>query len=605
MPPKEAALKSMRQITGALVGVAAVFVPMAFMPGSVGIIYRQFSLTIVTSMALSALVALSLTPALCATILRPHAHTVSKGFFSRFNSWFDSLSERYKGQTTSILARPARGIAALVLAVLLIAFFYYRLPGSFLPNEDQGAMYAIVQLPPGSSLERTRAVLDEVEGYLLTDGKDAALHVMTSAGTSFIGSGHNLGQAFVSLQHWDKRTAPELQAEAIFARTRQALSRIPDARITVFGPAPVKEMARAAGFEFELMDVTGRVHDALMEARNILLAKAGKNPLLQNVRPGGLEDVEQYELQIDLDKAGALGLEKGVINEAVAAYWGSVYVNDFMDRGRTKKVYLQADAPFRMQAGDFERYYVRNSKGEMVPFASFLSVASTTGSPQLERYEGAPAVKIQGEASPGHSSGEAMAAMEALAVELPGGFSFLWTGMSFQEQQSGSLARVLYLLSLTVVFLCLAALYESWSIPFSVLLVVPTGVVGALLGTTLRGMSNDVYFQIGLLAVIALSAKNSILIVEFARDLQRAGDDVAAATVKAARMRLRPIIMTSLAFALGVLPLALSSGAGSGAQNAVGTTVVCGVLSATMLGIYLTPISYTWVLGLRRPRVRP
>jgi multidrug efflux pump len=599
LSPKDAALKSMRQITGALVSVAAViaavFVPMVFMPGSVGIIYRQFSLTIVTSMALSALVALSLTPALCATILRPHTHTTPKGFFGLFNTWFDKLSERYKGQTAAVLTRPMRVLAALGLGVMLIAFFYHRLPTSFLPNEDQGAMYAIVQLPPGASLERTRAVLDEVESYLLTDAKDAALHVMTSAGSSFIGSGHNLGQAFVSLQHWDNRTTPELQVEAIFARTRRALSRIPDARITVFGPAPVKEMARAAGFEFELMDVTGRGHDALMEARDILLSKARGNPVLRNVRHGGLEDVEQYELQIDLDKAGALGLEKGIINNTVAAYWGSVYVNDFMDRGRTKKVYLQADAPFRMQASDFERYHVRNAKGEMVPFASFLSVASATGSPQLERYEGSPAVKIQGEATPGHSSGEAMAAMAALSAEHPGGFGFLWTGMSFQEQQSGSLAWLLYLLSLSVVFFCLAALYESWSIPFAVLLAVPTGVIGALLGTTARGMSNDVYFQIGLLAVIALSAKNSILIVEFARDLQRAGDDIVSATIKAACIRLRPIIMTSLAFTLGVLPLALSTGAGSGAQNAVGTTVVCGVLSATILGIYLTPIAYTLI----------
>ena len=603
LAPKQAALESMRQITGVLVGVAAViaavFVPMAFMPGSVGIIYRQFSLTIVTSMALSALVALSLTPALCATLLRPHGHAKRRRFFGLFNAWFERLSGRYGDRVAALLARPAPGLAALAIGVVVIGFLYYRLPSSFLPNEDQGAMYIIVQLPPGASLERTRSVLDTVEAHLLEKETSACLHVMTMAGSSFIGSGHNLGQAFVSLRHWDERTTPDLQVEAIYARVRRALSNMPDARVVVFGPAPVKEMARAAGFEFELMDITGRGHDALMEARDLLLARAAETPVLRNVRHGGMEDVEQYELRIDLDKAGALSLDKGVINETVAAYWGSVYVNDFMDRGRTKKVYLQADAPFRMQAGDFERYYVRNARGRMVPFASFLTVAGTTGSPQLERYEGVPAVKLQGEAAPGRSSGEAMAAMEALAAELPDGFGFLWTGMSYQERQSGSLARLLYAISLAVVFLCLAALYESWTIPLAVLMVVPTGVIGALAGVSVLKMSNDVYFQIGVLAVIGLSAKNSILIVEFARDLtEKSGLDPYTATIQAARLRLRPIIMTSLAFTLGVLPLALNTGAGSGAQNAVGATVVCGVLSATLLGIYCTPLCFVAVSRL-------
>ncbi|MDL2279262.1 efflux RND transporter permease subunit [Desulfovibrio sp. OttesenSCG-928-G11] len=615
LSPKEAAQKSMEQITGALVGVAAViaavFVPMAFMPGSVGIIYRQFSLTIVTSMGLSALVALSLTPALCATILRPHAHGKKEWrFFRAFNTWFDRLSGRYRNLVSFLLSRPLRGLAALGLGVVLIAFLYYRLPSSFLPGEDQGAMYVIVQLPPGASLERTRAVLDEVETHLLEKEEKACLHVMTMAGSSFIGSGHNLGQAFVSLRHWDERNSSDLQVEAIYARVRRALSVMPDARITVFGPAPVKEMAQAAGFEFELLDLTGRGHEALMEARNILLDKARETPVLRNVRHGGLEDVEQYELRMDLDKAGALSLDKGTINEAVSAYWGSIYINDFMDRGRTKKVYLQADAPFRMQASDFERYYVRNDRGEMVPFASILSISSRTGSPRLERYEGVPAVKIQGEAAPGHASGEAMAAMEALAAELPregaDGFGHLWTGMSFQEQQSGALAWLLYSISLAVVFLCLAALYESWTIPLSVLMVVPTGIIGALLGVTALAMSNDVYFQIGVLAVVGLSAKNSILIVEFARELRESGQDLLTATIQAARIRLRPIIMTSLAFTLGVLPLALNSGAGSGAQNAVGTTVVCGVLSATLLGIYCTPLCFVAISRLfSRDRQRP
>ena len=610
--PREAARKSMDQITGALVGVAlviaAVFVPMAFMDGSVGVIYRQFSVTIVTSMALSALVALILTPALCATMLSPHGHARAAGpmeptglagrFYAWFNAWFDRSALRYQNQVGRLLSRPLRCLPAFGLGLLLIGFLFFRLPASFLPGEDQGCFYAIAQLPPGATLERTRAVLDEVEAYLLTEEADNIENVMTAAGDSFIGRGQNVGQAYIALSHWDSRKNDSQRVNAIMNRARARFSAIPDARIIVFGPAPIKELGNASGFEFELMDLTGRGHAALMEARDALLAKARAHPALLNVRHGGFDDVEQYSLGIDLAKAGALSLSKGEINSAVAAYWGGLYVNDFMDRGRTKKVYLQADAPFRMQASDFERYYVRNARGEMVAFSSFLSVSTAKGSPRLERYEGLPALKIQGEAAPGRSTGEAMAAMEALAGELPEGFGFLWTGLSYQELKSGSQAWILYSVSLAVVFLCLAALYESWSIPVSVLLVVPTGILGALLGVTLRGMANDVYFQIGLLTVVGLSAKNSILIVEFARDLHEQGMELAAATREAVRMRLRPIIMTSLAFTLGVLPLAVSSDAGSGAQNAVGTTVVFGVISATALGIYLTPVFFVLVSRL-------
>ncbi|MDR2819304.1 MAG: efflux RND transporter permease subunit [Desulfovibrio sp.] len=416
----------------------------------------------------------------------------------------------------------------------------------------------------------------------------------------------NTGQVYVLLKDWKLRASKELHVNAVIARTRRAVSSIPDARLFVFGPAPVRELAQAAGFEFELLDLAGRGHKALVEARDMLTRKAAGHPDLRNVRPGGLDDVPQYELHVDLARAGALGLEKNVINDAIAAYWGGVYVNDFMDRGRTKKVYVQADAPFRMQVKDFERYYVRNSLGGMVPFFSFLTVGDATGSPKLERYEGVPAVKIQGEGAPGRSSGEAMAAMETLAAELPEGFGFLWTGLAYQEQQSGSQTGLLLALSLSVVFLCLAALYESWSVPLSVLLVVPTGIIGALIGMSLRGMSNDVYFQIGILAVIGLSAKNSILIVEFAGELHRGGKSLLSATLETVRIRFRPIIMTSLAFVLGVVPLALNSGAGSGVQNAVGTTVVSGVLSATALGLFFTPLFFVLVTRLfPKKRTRP
>jgi multidrug efflux pump len=601
LTPKEAALKSMEQITGALVGVAAViaavFIPMAFMAGSVGVIYRQFSLTIVTSMILSALVALILTPALCATLLRKHPESTSAGIFGRFNRWFDRLAARYKIHVRSILRRPTRWVAAFCLGIVVIAFLAFRLPTSFLPDEDQGMLYAIAQLPPGASLERTSAVLSEIEQYIRENETEAVEGVSTTAGFAFSGSGQNIGQAYITLKDWSIRKTNRLSANAVAARIRKEVSRILEARIIVFGPAPVKEMAKASGFEFELLDLTGRGHEALMEARDLLVEKAATHPALQNVRHAGLDDVEQYQLHIDLDKASALSLDKNIIDLTLATYWGGTYVNDFMDMGRTKRVYIQSGAPFRMQPQDFERYYVRNDLGEMVPFDSFLSVEVTKGSPQLERYEGAPAVKIQGEAAAGYSSGEGMEAMEELAAELPDGFGFLWTGLSYQEKQSGSQVRLLLALSLSVVFLCLAALYESWSIPLSVLMVVPTGIIGALACVTLRGMSNDAYFQIGILAVIGLSAKNSILIVEFARELQSEGKSILSATLGAVRIRFRPIIMTSMAFVCGILPLAINSGAGSGAQNAIGTTVVGGVLSASVLGIFFTPMFFVLVAG--------
>jgi len=606
LSPKEAAKKSMRQISGALVGVAmviaAVFVPMAFMGGSVGIIYRQFSLTIVTAMTLSALVALIFSPAMCATMLKPHTSTGKSAFFTWFNTCFNRLSAACQGQVAALLLRSKRVLLAFAVGLLVTGFVFFRLPTSFVPLEDQGCMYAIVQMPPGATMERTDEVLTQVRDYLLHEEAKGVRNVQTVAGYSFIGAGQNVGQAFVSLQDWKSRGSHEQSADQIIARTRARFANIPEARVIVFGPAPIKEMATASGFEFELMNLVGGDHEALMEARNALLQKARAHPGLRNLRPGGLDDVPQYDLRIDIEKAEALGLRKGEINDAIATYWGGRYVNDFTDRGRTKKVYVQADAQFRMQASDFDRYFIRNDQGRMVPFPAFLSVSDGRGSPLLERYQGVPAVKILGEAAPGKSSGEAMAVMEELAAGLPDGFGYQWTGLSYQEKQAGSQAGFLYAISLVTVFLCLAALYESWSIPISVLLVVPTGVFGAVFGIFVTGMSNDVYFHIGLLSVMGLSAKNSILIVEFAREMHAQGEELFAAVKKAVLIRLRPILMTSLAFVLGVLPLALNSGAGSGAQNAVGVTVVSGVLTATFLGIFLTPLFFVWVTRLFRDK---
>ena len=606
--PKEAARKSMDQITSALVGVAlvicAVFVPMAFMSGSTGVIYRQFSITIVTAMVLSVVVAIVLTPALCATMLPEKMHHASSGFFGRFNHWFENVTGRYKNGVGRMITKPLRCLASFACGLAVIAFLFWRLPSGFLPDEDQGIIMASVQLPAGATFERTTEVLDQVNKHFLEDERDAVESVMTVAGFSFGGSGQNNGLAFIRLKDWEARKGSEMRAQAVAGRAMRVFSHIPEASVFAFTPPAVTELGTATGFDFELIDRAGQGHDALMNARNILLGKAATHPDLIMVRPNGMEDVEEYKLDIDLEKAGAQGLSKGEINTAIAAYWGSSYVNDFTDKGRTKKVYVQARPETRMQASDFSRYYVRNSNGDMVPFSSFMRMHSTTGSPRLERYNGLPAMEILGEAAQGRSTGQAMAAMEELASELPAGFSFSWTGLSLQEVMSGNQAPMLYALSLVVVFLCLAALYESWTIPLSVLLVVPTGVIGALIGMFARDMYNDIYFQIGLLTVIGLSAKNSILIVEFAKDLHEAGKDLYEATVQAVRMRLRPIIMTSLCFILGVAPLAISSGAGSGGQNALGTTVVFGVTAATALGIFYTPLFFVTVTRLFTARKR-
>lgn len=599
LDPKAAAKKSMRQITGALVGVAmviaAVFVPMAFMEGSTGVVYRQFSLTIAVAMGLSALVALILSPALCATLLLPHQENHKKTLLSRFNSWFERLTQSYERRVAKLLARPWRYVCLFAAGVVVMAFLFTRLPTSFLPDEDQGVIFALVQLPPGATFERTHEVLSTVSQHFYDEEGEVLDTLFTVAGESFLGTGQNTGQAFITFRDWNSRMGKGKSVNEMMDRARRRFSAYADARVFFVAPPPAVELGNATGFVFELQDRAGKGHAALMEARNMMLGMAAQHPDILYARPNGLDDVEQYTLDVDLAKAGALGLRKGDIDAAIAAYWGGVYVNDFLDKGRTKKVYLQADAPFRMQASDFSKYHIRNEYGDMVPFASVLTVGSAMGSPRLERFNGLPAVELAGEPFFGKSSGQAMEAMEELMKGLPAGFGYSWSGLSYQEKQAGDQSFLLYSLSLAVVFLCLAALYESWSIPLSVLAVVPTGVIGALAGVYLRGMSNDVYFQVGLMTVIGLSAKNSILIVEFAKEQYESGQDIIAATLAAVRMRLRPIIMTSMAFVMGVVPLAISTDAGAGAQNAVGTTVVFGVLSATILGIFFTPLFYVLI----------
>lgn len=598
LSPKEAALQSMQQITGALVGVAvvisAVFTPMAFMSGSTGVIYRQFSITIVTSMVLSVLVAIVLTPALCATMLHAHTSATTEGFFGKFNIWFDALSRRYAVSVHTLLKKPGRWTAAFagILAVCAALFLY--LPTAFLPDEDQGILYVDVQLPPGASFERTEKILAEIDAYFRTEEKDSVQSVMTVRGWGFSGTGQGSGMVLPLLKDWSERGSGQSAFE-IMERATARFSSIPGAEIVVMTPPAVMELGTSSGFSMELMDRGAQGHAALMQAKDMLLENTADRPEISYARYSGLEDAEQYELIIDSDKAGALGLSKGDINAAIGAYWAGEYINDFADKGRTKKVYMQAEPAFRTSADDFYRYHIRNAQEEMVPFSSFLDVKSVTVSPKLTRYQGVPSVKIEGDAALGKSSGQVMQAMEECAANLPAGFDYAWAGLSFQERVSGNQAPMLYALSIVVVFLSLAALYESWTIPFAVLMAVPTGLIGALGGVLLRGMNNDIYFQIAVLAIVGLSAKNSILIVEFARALHQNGKDLLSATREASRLRLRPIIMTSLCFILGVIPLVISSGAGSGAQKALGTAVMAGMITATGLGIYYTPLFFVLV----------
>ncbi|HIC8801170.1 TPA: efflux RND transporter permease subunit [Aeromonas veronii] len=603
LSPLEATRKSMTQITGALVGIAlvlsAVFVPMAFFGGSTGAIYRQFSLTIVSAMVLSVLVALILTPALCATLLKPMKHGefgAKRGFFGWFNRAFDAGTNRYQSGVRKVIKQGVRYslIYGAMLAVLAVLFM--RMPTSFLPEEDQGVIMSMVQLPVGATKQRTEVVLADMRDYFLKNEKDNVDSVLTVSGFSFAGSGQNAGMAFIKLKDWSERKSPDRSANAIIGRAMGYLFSIKEAQVFAFNLPPIPELGTATGFDFFLQDRGGIGHEKLMGARNQLLGMAAQDPTLVRVRPNGMEDTPQLDIKIDYEKALAQGLSIADINNTLATAWGSSYVNDFVDRGRIKKVYMQADAPFRMNPEDLKLWYVRNSAGQMVPFSAFASTEWSFGSPRLERYNGVPAMEIVGEAAPGKSTGDAMAAIEQMVKQLPEGVGIEWTGLSFQERQAGSQAPALYAISLLVVFLCLAALYESWSIPFSVMLVVPLGVLGAIVAATLRGLENDVYFQVGLLTTIGLSAKNAILIVEFAKELYDKGMGLGEAVVEAARLRLRPILMTSLAFILGVLPLVISSGAGASSRNAIGTGVMGGMISATVLAIFFVPLFFVLVM---------
>ncbi len=605
LSPLEATRKSMDQITGALIGIAlvlsAVFVPMAFFGGATGAIYRQFSLTIVSAMALSVLVALILTPALCATLLRPiqpGTHQQKRGFFGWFNRTFENGADRYRESVAYVLKRTGRFGLIYLLLIGGMVFLFSQLPTSFLPEEDQGVFFTMVQLPTGATQERTQKILDQVRDHYFTEEKSNVKSVLTVAGFSFAGTGQNMGIAFVQLKDWSERKNPEQSVKAVIGRAMGSFLQIKEAMVFAFNLPAITALGNSIGFDFFLQDRAGLGHEKLIEARNQLLGMAAQNPNLVRVRPNGMEDAPQYNLKVDYEKAMAFGITVDDINTTLSTAWGSYYVNDFINSGRIKKVYLQADAPYRMQPEDVAYWYVRNSTGGMVPFNTFTTGHWSFGSPRLERFNGNPAIEIVGEATPGKSSGDAMAVIGQLVAQLPGGIGYEWTGASFQEAQAGSQAPALYAISLLVIFLCLAALYESWSVPFSVMLAVPLGVLGALMAAYVRGLENDVYFQVGLLTTIGLSAKNAILIVEFAKRRYDKGKDLVEATVNACRLRLRPIIMTSLAFMLGVLPLAISTGAGANSRHAIGTGVLGGMLSATVLAIVFIPLFFVVVMRL-------
>ncbi len=605
LSPREATRKSMGQITGALVAIAlvlsAVFVPMAFFSGSTGAIYRQFSLTLVSAMALSVLVALILTPALCATLLKPVAqgHAWERtGFFGWFNRTFDNGRERYVRGVSGVLQRRWRFLVIYGGLLAVLGVLFLRLPTSFLPEEDQGIVFVQVSTPAGATQERTLDALRHVEGYFLNAEQKNVSSIFTVAGFSFAGSGQNTGIGFVRLKDWSERPGVANGAAMVARRAMGMLMTLKDAFGFAFIPPAVLELGNATGFDLELLDEAGLGHDKLMQARNQLLGMAGKDPVLAGVRPNGLEDTPELKVTVDRNKAATLGVSLADVNDLLSTAWGSSYVNDFIEDGRVKKVYMQADARFRMQPEDLARWEVRNSAGQMVPLSTLISTRWIYGSPQLERYNGRGSREIMGAPAPGYSSGEAMAHMASMVDKLPPGIGYAWTGLSYEEQLAGAQAPALYAISVVVVFLCLAALYESWSIPFSVILVVPLGILGAVAAVTLRGLSNDVYFQVGLLTTMGLAAKNAILIVEFAKIMhEKDGLPLMEAAIQAGRQRLRPILMTSLAFVLGVLPLALAHGAGSGAQNAIGIGVVGGMITATLLAIFFVPLFFVAVLG--------
>ncbi|EHC07364.1 efflux RND transporter permease subunit [Shewanella baltica] len=600
LSPLEATRKSMDQITGALVGIgltlSAVFVPMAFMSGSTGVIYRQFSITIVSAMALSVLVALILTPALCATMLKPvkkgHGH-IETGFFGWFNRTFDKLTNRYESSVAGIIKRSFRVMTIYVVLVIAVGWIFIRMPTAFLPDEDQGILFTQAILPTNSTQESTLKVLEKVSDHFMAE--EGVRSVFSVAGFSFAGQGQNMGIAFVGLKDWSEREAPGMDVKSIAGRAMGVFGQMKDALVFAFVPPAVIELGTANGFDMYLQDKNGQGHEKLVAARNQLLGMAAQNPNLVGVRPNGQEDAPIYQLHVDHAKLSALGIEITNVNSVLATAWGGSYVNDFIDRGRVKKVYVQGDAQYRMQPGDLDSWYVRNNKGDMVPFSAFATGTWEFGSPRLERFNGLPSMNIQGATAPGFSTGAAMEIMEDLAKQLPPGFGVEWNGLSYEERLSGNQAPALYALSILVVFLVLAALYESWSVPFAVVLVVPLGIIGALVAMNGRGLPNDVFFQVGLLTTVGLATKNAILIVEFAKEFYEKGSGLVEATLHAVRVRLRPILMTSLAFGLGVVPLAISSGVGSGSQNAIGTAVLGGMMSSTFLGIFFVPLFFVIV----------
>ncbi|MCX7048024.1 MAG: efflux RND transporter permease subunit [Candidatus Sumerlaeota bacterium] len=608
LPPKEATRASMNQITSALIGIglvlSAVFGPMAFFPGSTGVIYRQFSVTIIASMLLSVVVALVLTPVLCASLLKPvpKGHEPAEGgiwFLRPFFRWFDRAffwtRDQYLKLVGHSLAKKLRFVLVFLLIVAAMGFLFKRMPTAYLPDEDQGMMLVQAMLPANSTVEQTREVLKEVRVYFLENEKEAVEAIMTISGASFSGRGQNSGMAFVKLKDWELRTRADLKVGAVAGRAMRKFSQIRNAMVFAFAPPAVTELGTSKGFDFQLLDRGGLGHIKLMEARNQILGMAAQDKVLTKVRPNGLEDVPEYRVDVDWEKAGALELPITDIHNTISAAFGSAYVNDFIQAGRVKRVYAQADAPHRMSPQDLEKLYMRSTTGKMVPYSSFASGHWTSGSPKVERYNGFPSLNILGEAAPGRSSGQAMEVMEDFVKKLPQGIGYDWTGLSYQERQAGAQTGPLYAFSILVIFLCLAALYESWPIPISILLALPLGAIGGVIASTLRGLPNDVYFQIGLLTTLGLTTKNAILIVQFAKTRVEEGMDLIAATLEGAKLRLRPIIMTSLAFGFGVLPLAMAKGAGAGAMNAIGTAVLGGMITGTILVVLFAPLFYVLI----------
>lgn len=618
LSPREATAKSMDEITSALVGIglvlSAVFGPMAFFPGSTGVIYRQFSITVISSMLLSVVVALVLTPVLCASFLKPvpkgHEPADNAVFFLRpFFRWFDKsffwIRDRYTAMVGHVLRKKIRYVVIFLVIVGATGYLFQRMPTAYLPDEDQGILITLINLPSGSTLEQTETVMQQVAKYFEVQEKDNVTSFLGITGHSFSGEGQNVGFGFIKLKDWSERTRPDQALGPILGRAMRYVSQIKAGRVLVVAPPAVIELGNAKGFDFQLQNLGTATHGDLMAARNQMLGMAFRDPRLQLVRPNGMEDVAEYYVKVDWEKAGAMGLPIASIHNTIAAAFGGTYVNDFIQNGRVKQVYVQADAPYRMLPKDLDKLYARNNDGKMVPFSSFASGHWQTGSPRLERFNAFPSINIQGEPAPGYSSGDAMDAMEELAAKLPKDFGFSWTGLSYQESMASSQAAPLFAFSVFVIFLCLAALYESWPIPIAILMCLPLGAIGGILATSMRGMTNDVYFQIGLLTTLGLTTKNAILIVQFARAKVDEGMGLIQATLEASKLRLRPIVMTSLAFGFGILPLYYSSGAGSGAQRAIGTGVMGGMVTSTLLVIFFAPLFYVLIyraLGKHRKR---